>query len=53
MTADIKKRIAQLQMEIQAMKNVPALQENYKEKIEELMKLRRSLIRKGRKNGPV
>jgi hypothetical protein len=46
---DIKKKIAQLQEEIQAMKNVPALQKNYKEKIQKLMKLRRSLIRKGKK----
>jgi hypothetical protein len=44
-SSSIKKRIEQLQAEIQAMKNDPLLQENYKEKIMELMKLRRSQIR--------
>lgn len=47
--ANIKKKIVQLQEEIQAMKNIPALQKNYREKIQELMKLRRSFIQKGKR----
>jgi hypothetical protein len=46
--SEIKKRIGELQEELQAMKNIPALQEKYKEKVQELVKLRRSLIQKGR-----
>jgi hypothetical protein len=45
--SDLKKKIDLLQMQLQAMKNNPALKEDYKEKVEELMKLRRILIQKG------
>ncbi len=46
--SEIKKKIIRLQEELQAMKNIPTLQENYNEKVQELMKLRRSLTQKGR-----
>jgi hypothetical protein len=48
--ADIKKNIEKLQIETQAMRNDPLLQEEYAKKILQLVKLRRSLIRKGKKN---
>lgn len=52
-SSEMKKRVEQLQTEIQAMKNNPLPQENYKEKVLELMKLRRCLIRKGKKSCPL
>lgn len=47
----LKKKIESLKTEIQAMKDDPLLQENYAHKIMELIKLRRSLIRRGKSPG--
>jgi hypothetical protein len=46
----IKKKIDCLQMELQAMRNDPLLQEKYAEKTLELIKFRRKLIRKGKES---
>ena len=46
-----EERIEELQDEIRAMQNIPALREEYKQKVEELIKLRRKQIRK-KKNAP-
>jgi hypothetical protein len=46
-----EKKIETLQQEIRAMQADLLLQEQYKEKIQELMKLRRSAVKKGKKNG--
>ena len=44
-----EEEIAELKMDIEAMKNIPLLEESYLQKVERLMKLRRSQTRKGRK----
>jgi hypothetical protein len=40
---EIIARITELQMDIEAMQNIPFLEDSYKEKVKELMRLRRRL----------
>lgn len=46
-----EEKIEILQQEIQAMQADPLLQDHYKEKVKELIKLRRSVLKKGKKHG--